>query len=258
MDVPHLLQDAARDIHAAAKRGEHYPAAWRGRFDLDDAYRVQLAVLALQEAEGARQAGWKVGLTAKAIQEQEGFHEPIFGILLQSGALPSGSVLRHAELIEPAFENELCVVLNAPLGGPGVTGAQARAAIASVAPALEIVERRGVFSAAPELAIADNVGQKAFVTGTAQQPPAGFALADARCEVWINGACVDHADGSAVLGDPAEAIAWLANKLASYGRRIEAGQPIMSGSFTRAYPLQPGDRVETRFAPFGTVAVQLD
>lgn len=252
------LEAAIAGIWIALQRGVHFPAEWKGRFGVEEAYRVQLGVLERFLAAGERQAGWKVGLTAKAIQEQEGFHEPIFGFLLESGALASGAELDAAALIGPGFENELCLTVGRPLQGPGVTRAQARAAIATVSPALELVERRGTFSDAPALAIADNVGQKGFVTGAPVPNPApDFALADTKAEVTLNGTCIDRAEGSAVLGDPAEALAWLANKLATVGRRIEAGQRVMSGSFTRGYPLAAGDRVETRFDPFGTVTLRL-
>jgi 2-keto-4-pentenoate hydratase len=53
-------------------------------------------------------------------------------------------------------------------------------------------------------------------------------------------------------------VAWLANKLAEFGRRIEAGHRIMSGSFTKQYPIRRGDRIETRFTPFGAVRATFD
>ena len=75
---------------------------------------------------GDARSGWKVGLTAKAIQEMEGFEEPIFACLYQSGYRASGARLRHAEMIDPAFENELCITLGEALEGPGVTAADVR------------------------------------------------------------------------------------------------------------------------------------
>ena len=57
-------------------------------------------------AAGERHIGWKVGLTSKAIQEQFGFHEPVFGCILQS--FPSGHEL-PSNLIKPGFETELCM-----------------------------------------------------------------------------------------------------------------------------------------------------
>ena len=70
---------------------------WMKRLSREEAYRVQLGVLARHVAAGERQAGWKVGLTSMAMQAQQGVHEPVLGFLLQSGEQPSGTRFRHAE-----------------------------------------------------------------------------------------------------------------------------------------------------------------
>jgi len=251
------LKRAAADIYSGLQRGEHFPPAWRGKFDLDAGYAIQLAVRDLRASNGDAQVGWKVGLTAEAIREMEKFDEPIFAVLFESGVRGTGCTLTHEEMIKPAFENELCIVLGESLKGPGITMQQARSAIASVAPALEIVEGRGVLSDDPALAIADNLGQKAFVTGAAIAPAADLVLSRVTCDVSVNGAPVLTGTGSAVLDDPAHSVAWLANKLARFGEHIEAGQSIMSGSFTVPTALQAGDHVQTRFTTFGAVSVQV-
>jgi 2-keto-4-pentenoate hydratase len=67
---------------------------------------------------------------------------------------------------------------------------------------------------------------------------------------------MEQARGAEVLGNPAASVAWLANKLAELGRRLEAGMQIMSGSLTRFYPANKGDHVEARFTPFGAVSAR--
>ena len=59
--------------------------------------------------------------------------------------------------------------------------------------------------------------------------------------------------GDAVLGNPLNSVIWLARKLTEFGRGIEAGEIIMSGSFTRQFPIAAGDRVAVDFAGVGTV-----
>lgn len=115
------LDRAIEAFWADWQRGVHFPAAWRDRLDLEDAYRVQLALVARRCTGGATQAGWKVGLTAKAIQDQFDVHEPVFGCLLSEGRLTTGHVFRHAELRTPGFENEVCVVLGRDLQGAGLS-----------------------------------------------------------------------------------------------------------------------------------------
>jgi 2-keto-4-pentenoate hydratase len=139
-----------------------------------------------------------------------------------------------------------------------VTPGQARAAIVAVQPAFEIIEGRGDFRADTTLGIMDNEQQKAFVTGPASVLPPGWEPPRTTVEVLINGRRVDQAVGSEDTGHPVRSVAWLANKLATFGRRIEAGHRIMSGSFTKQFPIARGDRIETRFTPFGAVQAVFD
>ena len=253
------LEAAIESIWDCAQQGIHYPPEWKGKFSLDDAYRVQLGILKRHLQAGRRHIGWKVGLTAKAMQEQQRAKEPVFGFFLEDAAKPSGTVFALEDMIQPAFENELCLTLGQTLAGPGVTAAQARAAIRSVAPALELPERRGEFGAELAMDVADDIQARYFVTGPETGPlPKELDLARTTVEVFINGERVDQAKGSAVMGDPARSLAWLANKLAGFGMALEPGMRVMSGSFTRQYPLAQGDHVQSRFDPFGMVEAQFE
>lgn len=253
-------EDIADQLWAALCEGRHMPAEWAGRFDLEQGYAVQLAMLRRRVASGERQAGWKVGLTAAAMRQQQQVGEPCFGYLLESGRHSSGHVYRHAELIQPGFENELCLTIGKTLRGPGITLADAVAAVSHAAPALEIVEVRGPFAGNLPLAMADNAQQKAFVLGAAVPLTAAnrdLALASVRVE--IDGQAVDQAMGSAVMdGGGLLSVVWLANKLAQFGLALEAGTQVMSGSFTRQYVAAPASRVASHFEPFGSVEARFD
>ena len=245
-----------------AQRGIYYPESLHGKLTLDDAYRVNLAITRRRIERGERQAGWKVGVTAKAMQEQMGVHQPVFGVLFESGHRDSGLSLKFDDLIEPSVENELCITMGQTLRGPSVTIEQTRAAIASVAPALEIVERRGVFSDLP-LAMADNAQQKHYITAkeSAWQPvsrgwPKAMRLSESYVEVYLNGDRQEKASGVEVMGDPVASVTWLANKLAEFDLPLQAGMRVMSGSFTKQYRIKRGDAIESRFDPFGPVSVR--
>jgi 2-keto-4-pentenoate hydratase len=239
-------------------RRSYFPAEWKGRLTIEQSYRVQLGLLDRWLARGERLAGWKVGLTAPVIQKQFGMPEPVMGFLLESGHRESGVRFRHADLIQPGFENELCLTLGSRLEGAHVTRAEARAAVTAVQPAFEIIETRGDFRADVTQSLTDNCQQRAFVTGSASPLPPGWEPGDTAVEVLINGRRVDHAVGSEETGHPLGAVAWLAKKLAEFGRRLEPGQRIMSGSFTKQYNIGPGDRIETYFMPFGSVRATFD
>jgi 2-keto-4-pentenoate hydratase len=255
---PEEIETAAGEFAAARRRGEYFPPAWAGRLAIDDAYRIQLGLLRdrARRELGSRRIGWKVGLTATAIQRQFGVHEPVFGCLLAEGLRQSGEVFRHDELIQPGFENELCIVLGRDLA-PGATRQEVAAAVARVHPAFEIIETRGDFTRELALALADNAQQKAFVLGDPIAADMLPELSAVDVRVRINGAEVATADGQAVLGHPYNAVAWLAAKLAQFGETVRAGDYVMSGSFTRQFPLARGDRIEAVFAGIGRVSASV-
>ncbi len=236
----------------ARQRGEYFPRAWFDRLSLDQAYRVQLGLIARRVATAERQIGWKVGLTSKAIQQQFGFHEPVFGCILRSD--PSGHRFAPADLISPGFENELCMRLGRDLSG--VIGLEeARAAIDVVYPSLEIIETRGPFTEQIALALADNAQQKTVILGTPTHLPAVLETIEAK--VFVNDQLVGSGLGDAVLGNPLQSVIWLAAKLGQYGRTLKAGEIIMTGSFTRQFPIAPGDRIRTEFAGVGVVETSM-
>ena len=246
------ISAATESIWHHLQEGRHYPPEWGGRLQMQDGYRIQLGILERYVAGGERHAGWKVGLTAAAMRAQHNVHEPCFGFLLESGNQPSGHVFRHVELIKPGFENEICITLGHTLRGPGVTVEQARHAIREIAPALEIVEKRGNFSADLPLTMADNAQQKAFVTGT-PIPMGDIDLSRAMVTVYVDDAVRDQASGAEVMGNPINSIVWLANKLAEFGRALEAGRRVISGSFTKQYALDAPAHVRSVFDPVGVV-----
>jgi 2-keto-4-pentenoate hydratase len=236
----------------ARQQGIHFPPDYFGKLTIDQAYAVQLGLIERRRAAGERQIGWKVGLTAPAIQQQFGVHEPVFGCVLDSK--PSGHVFAAAELIAPGFENELCMRLRVDLAGT-ISLAEARAAIDVVYPSLEIIETRGPFTAQLALALADNAQQKTVILGSPAALPAELAAIEAR--VSINGQPVATGTGDAVLGNPLISVVWLAAKLGAYGRRLKAGEIVMTGSFTRQFPIGPGDRIETVFSGLGSVGTAM-
>ena len=246
-------QAVVEEFWAARARGEYFPAAWFDRLSLDEAYRIQSGMIARRIAAGERQIGWKVGLTAPAIQQQFGFHEPVFGCILDSK--PSGHVFARDELIKPGFESELCLRMAQKLSGQ-VDMATVRRAIDVVYPSLEIIETRGDFTAQIALAMADNAQQKAVILGD-PVPLGQLALETVECSVRINGDVAATGHGDAVLGNPLNSVIWLARKLAEFGRSIQPGEIIMSGSFTRQFPIGPGDRVKVSFVGIGEVGTTM-
>lgn len=107
-----------------------------------DAYEIQLIQVRRWTADGARVKGHKVGLTSVAMQRQLGVHQPVYGHLLDRMFWLEHEPVPMARFLQPRVEPEIAFVLRAPLRGPGVTVADAVAAVGCVLPALELVDSR--------------------------------------------------------------------------------------------------------------------
>lgn len=248
------LATAVEDFWIARGRGEFFPRAYFDRLALDDAYRVQLALIDRRVAAGERHIGWKVGLTAKVIQEQFGFHEPLFGCILETR--PSGHVFGATELICPGFETELCIRLGRGLEGRATLD-QVLTAVDVIHPSFEIIETRGDLVKQISLAVADNAQQRSVVIGAPMRLAPTMALDLVATRVQLNGQEVATGLGSAVLGNPLNSIVWLSGKLGEYGRWLRPGDIIMTGSFVRQFPLNPGDVAVAEFSGVGSVEVRI-
>lgn len=253
-----LHEEAARELLHAHATGvpvtpisERYPA-----FDLDDAYQVQLAQLREWVARGRVVTGRKIGLTSPAIQRQLGIDQPDHGVLLADRGFASGAVLTTSDYISPRVEPELALTLGAELRGPGVTPAQALAAVARVSASLEIIDSRiaewriGIVDT-----IADNASSGAYVLADGGVPAQDVDLGDVRCELTRNGELAETGTSAAVLGSPVHALVWLANTLGARGVALEAGQVVLSGGITAALPVHAGDTVSATLGGVGEVAV---
>jgi len=246
----------AAEFLAQRARGVFFPPEWVGRLSPDEAYRIQIAIAASRVAGGERQVGWKVGLTAKPIQDQFGVHEPWFGFLMNDAPHESGAAWPFDSLFQPGLENEICMRMGSALVGPGVTQEVARSAIATVMPAFEIIETRGDFSGEIQKGVVDNLQQKGIVVGAGVAYDGSLDLSGVRLAVRINGSVVAEATGEAVLGDPVNSIVFLANRLADFGLGLRLDDLVMTGSFTRQFAISHGDAIDASFDGIGDVSAR--
>lgn len=241
------LAEIAQHLLAAHASGRTIPAISASRpMSLDDAYGVQALVSSARLARGERIAGWKLGYTSLAMRQQMGIDAPNFGPLTDAMLLPSGA-FASASLIQPRVEPEIAVVLGSPLEG-AVGVEQVAAAVAHAVGCLEVVD--SVF-ADYRFTLEDNTADgssAAQVVLGARLPATADALAQVEVNLRHNGEVVGAATGAAASGDPLAGVAWLVGQLARSGRRLEAGDVVITGGLCRAVPLAPGDRVSARFS----------
>jgi 2-oxo-hept-3-ene-1,7-dioate hydratase len=227
---------------------------------MDDAYAVQAAYVALRHAEGRKTIGWKIGLTSKAMQSALNIATPDSGVLLDDMAFEDGATIPVDRFIQPRIEAELAFVLKSPLQGPGVSVMEVLNATDFIVPALEILDTR-ILRTDPATGkartivdtISDNAANAGIVTGGRAMRPDSVDLRWAGAIVMRNAEVEETGLGAGVLNQPARGIAWLANRLAIYGQRIDAGQIVLSGSFIRPVEARHGDTILADFGPLGTV-----
>jgi 2-keto-4-pentenoate hydratase len=252
-----LLDLGRRLFEAEADRRPIPPiSAGREWLGAPEAYRIQQELVRRHLAGGHRIVGWKVGLTSEAMQRQLGVDQPDYGPILSGFLLADGGEIRVTDLIAPRIEAEIAFILRAPLRGPGVTVADVRAATASVAPALEVIDSRiEDWKLTLVDTVADLASSARIVTG-APVPLGDLDLAAIAVRLERDGETVSTGVGAAALGDPAAAVAWAANKLAEFGATMEAGHVVMPGALHASAPVAAGESYRAVFDGLGSVGVR--
>jgi 2-oxo-3-hexenedioate decarboxylase len=243
-ELARRLAKATADGTAVARLAGEFP-----QLDIPAAYRIQHR----QRPDTGPLAGWKLGMTSRARQVEVTASEPVYGFLRADHAIDLGAPLGTHELIEPRAQPVIVFTLGADLSGPYVTASQVLSACSAVAVGLEILDSRydendGTIA---EL-VADNASAGRYVVG-APMSPTGIDLRLVGVVVEYNGEVVATASGSAALGHPAAAAAWLVRALHTHGEGLCAGQIVLSGALTAAVPLKPGDAVVTTIDRLGTI-----
>lgn len=224
---------------------------------LADAYAIQRTQVERWVADGALIKGHKVGLTSAAMQRQLDVDQPDYGHLLDTMFHTDGAPIDTGRFLQPRIEPEIAFVLGRPLRGPGVTAADAAAAVEFLLPALEIIDSRiADWKITLPDTVADNASSGGVVLGTTPVRPEGLDLALTGCLLHHNGDLADTGAGGAVLGSPLNALIWLANTVGPMGVRLEAGHVVLPGSITAAIPVTAGDTVAATFAGIGTVTAR--
>lgn len=211
--------------------------------DIEDAYQVSLALMERRVARGEQVIGKKIGVTSAAVQNMLGVFEPDFGFLTDAMLCdPILPIPISQHLIQPRAEGELAFMLKADLKGPGVCAQEVLAATEWVCPCVEIVDSRiRDWRITIVDTVADNASCGLFVLGEKKSDPKGIDLAGCGMVMTKNHRVTSTGAGAAVQGSPAAAVAWLANKLGSFGVPLAKGDLVLSGSWLPLEPVASGD-----------------
>src|SRR5262245_65368307 len=82
-----------------------------GPVDSESAYAAQRINTRFWQAQGRRIVGRKIGLTAKAVQQQLGVDRPDFGVLFHDMEIADGGILEPVKVIQAKAEAEVALIL---------------------------------------------------------------------------------------------------------------------------------------------------
>jgi 2-oxo-hept-3-ene-1,7-dioate hydratase len=256
--LPKETITAIADELAAAERDRSMVPRLTARYPgmtIEDSYAVQNEWRRRGIAAGRRPVGRKIGLTSKVMQVATGITEPDYGAIFEDMVFENGSEIEHAQFSNVRVEVELAFVLGAPVSGPNATIFDVLRATEYVVPALEILSSRIEMEGRSIVdTISDNAAMGGMVYGGNPTAADAVDLRWVSALLYRNETIEESGVAAAVLNHPANGVAWLANQLAQHGDRLEAGEIVLAGSFTRPMWVQPGDSVLADYGPMGTIS----
>ncbi|MFD1880873.1 2-oxo-hept-4-ene-1,7-dioate hydratase [Paracoccus pacificus] len=232
------------------------PSEMFPEIEIADSYAISSAVADAKVKAGAKIIGHKIGLTSKAMQAASKIDEPDYGYLFDDLVLADGAKVPFDSFCVPRVEPELTFILKEPLKGPNVGLVDVLRATEWVVPSIEIIDARVTEPRKIFDTVADNGAAAGIVLGGRPVRPDEVDLRWIGAVFYRNSEIEETGLAAGVLGHPAMAIAWLANKLAPFDVTLKPGDLMLSGSFTRPVWARKGDTLHADFGPLGSVAVQ--
>ncbi|MES2415618.1 MAG: fumarylacetoacetate hydrolase family protein [Pseudomonadota bacterium] len=233
---------AARLAQARHNKLPIAPLRESGLARLEDAYAIQKINTGLWKAAGRTSTGAKIGLTSKAVQAQLGVSEPDFGLLWGDLAFSAGDEISVAHFMQPKAEAEIAFVLAHDLVSPALTLKDVISAVACVLPAVEIVDSAiAGWNIKLVDTVADNASSGGYVLGDSPRLLSQLDLRTCGMLLSRDGHLVSHGVGAACLGNPLNALLWLARKMVETETPLRAGDLVLSGALGPMVPVAAGE-----------------
>lgn len=200
--------------------------------DLKEAYEVRAAFEQIETARGRGEVvGYKIGLTTPIMQKLCGVDEPCFGAIFASEVHHRRGELPVANYCRLGIETEIAVRLGEDLSKGG-SADRVAVAVESCMAAIELLEdlRHDYKRLSAAAMVAGNVWNAGVVLGSPVTDWRRLDLAALTARLTINGREIGQGKGGDVMGNPLNALAWLADKLAASGTPLRRGMIVMTGS----------------------------
>src|SRR5437588_1647411 len=222
--------------------------------DLDEADVVRAAFEAIERARGRGEVvGYKIGLTTPLMPKLCGVDEPCYGAIFATEVRHRRAELPVRDYCRLGIETEIAVRLGEDLPQGGSAGRVA-AAVESCMAAIEVLEdlRHDYKRLSAAAMVAGNVWNAGIVLGPPVADWRRLDLAGLNARLTINGREIGTGKGGDVMGNPLNALAWLADKRGAQGTPLKRGQIVMTGSMVPIQFPAAGDRAIVEVEELGT------
>ena len=249
--------------HAAREKFAPLPPELAPR-SVAEAYLIQTEYVALRSAKLGQVTGYKIALTTPAMRAMAGVSDSIAGDMLDKTILRGNSRVRAADFVRLIVEFEIAFELaeDLPAIGAPYDRAKVAQAVGAVMPALELADDRNAdyanLAANSLMLVADNAWNEGAVLGDPVRDWRGLDLAVLKGIGFINGKNVGEGHGRDVMGHPLDALAWMANNLASRGLGLWRGDVVITGSLVASKFPKAGDAVRFDAGSLGAVELRVD
>jgi 2-keto-4-pentenoate hydratase len=226
---------------------------------LDDGYRIQDFMTA---HTGKRVVGWKVAATTEAGRRRMGISAPLAGRLFDGYVLADGAKLDAGPMTMLVAEPEFAFRLgrDLPSRAQPYTTDNVLEAVVEVRLAIEVPDAR--VAGFNEIGAPSTVADDAFAGWVILGPTvAGWRdldLPTRPVRALRNGTLAGENRGQDALGDPCQALVWLAQDRAIRGTGLKSGDVVITGTRIAPVAIHPGDRVSFEFPDLGKVSAAFD
>ena len=213
---------------------------------LDEAYKVQQIYEEIETSRRGPVAGFKIGLTTPIMQRLCGVDEPVYGAIFETEVHHRRAELAARNYCRLGLETEIALRLGEDLPSGGTGGPwrdRLAAAVESCMAAIELLEdlHHDYKRLSAAAMVGGNVWNAGIVVGAPVSDWRRLDLSQLTARLSINGREIGTGKGGDVMGNPLNALAWLAEARAAAGAPLRRGDIVMTGSMVPIQFLSAGD-----------------
>ena len=224
--------------------------------DMDAAYKIQKDYVT-KKSKNDKIAGFKAGLTSKAVQDKFNIDSPVSGVLFSSGKQNSPYLIDRSKFQQLMIETELGYIVGKPINSKLKNVSELKEYIKTVAPVVELPDFgfRNTNKLKATDIVAANVSSRAFILGRPLEidkvNPDNVKVA-----LNLNVEIANQGRGSDLNYGQWNTLLWLVNNVIDQGWKIEPGQVLITGALGNMVKAKKGQYIAT-FSGLGQISFRI-